>query len=55
MEFYSRFFSFGEISKIEIKTKKDIDGNVSQTFAFIDINCRENGISQCISAISNKK
>jgi len=50
-----KFSSFGEVSKIEIKTKKDIDGNVAQTFAFIDINCGENGISQCISTIANKK
>ena len=55
MNLYLYYFSFGEVSKIEIKTKKDIDGNVAQTFAFIDINCGENGISQCISTIANKK
>ena len=49
------FSRFGAVSKVEIKTKKDIDGNVAQTFAFIDLKCGEDGVSQCISTIANKK
>ena len=46
---------FGSVSKIEIKNKKDIDGNISQTFAFIDIGVSDSGLSQCISTLANKK
>ena len=46
---------FGSVSKVEIKTKKDIDGAVVQTFAFIDLKCDNNGVSQCIAAMANKK
>ena len=53
--FYNSLTRFGSISKVEIKTKKDIDGNVAQTFAFVDISCGESGVSQCIAAIANKK
>ena len=53
--FYNSLTRFGSISKVEIKTKKDIDGNVAQTFAFVDISCGESGVSQCITAIANKK
>ena len=49
------FSRFGAVSKVEIKTKKDIDGNVAQTFAFIDLKCGEDGVSQYISTIANKK
>jgi hypothetical protein len=50
-----RFSKFGSVSKIEIKNKKDIDGQISQTFAFIDIGVTDSGLSQCISTLANKK
>jgi len=50
-----RFSKFGSVSKIEIKNKKDIDGNISQTFAFIDIGVSDSQLSQCISTLANKK
>merc|ERR1712106_169210 len=50
-----RFSKFGTVSKIEIKNKKDIDGAISQTFAFIDIGVTDSQLSQCISTLANKK
>ena len=49
------YFRFGKVSKIEIKNKKDIDGNVAQTFAFIDLQCDSGSLSRCISAMGNKE
>eukprot|EP00092_Neocalanus_flemingeri_P004562 GFUD01004913.1.p1 GENE.GFUD01004913.1~~GFUD01004913.1.p1 ORF type:complete len:609 (+),score=217.04 GFUD01004913.1:38-1864(+) len=50
-----RFSKFGSVAKIEIKNKKDIDGKITQTFAFIDIGVTDSGLSQCISTLANKK
>jgi len=50
-----RFSKFGSVSKIEVKNKKDIDGQISQTFAFIDISVTDTQLSQCISTLANKK
>jgi len=50
-----RFSKFGSVSKIEVKNKKDIDGKISQTFAFIDISLTDTQLSQCISTLANKK
>jgi len=50
-----RFSKFGSVSKVEIKNKKDIDGNITQTFAFIDMGLTESGLSQCINTLANKK
>ena len=48
-------FRFGKVSKVEIKNKKDIDGKVAQTFAFIDLHCDSGSLSRCISAMGNKE
>ena len=48
-------FRFGKVSKVEIKSKKDIDGKVAQTFAFIDLQCDSGCLSRCISAMGNKE
>ena len=48
-------FRFGKVSKVEIKTKKDIDGKVAQTSAFIDLHCDSSSLSRCISAMANKE
>ena len=48
-------FRFGKVSKVEIKNKKDIDGKVAQTFAFIDLHCDSSSLSRCISAMGNKE
>lgn len=51
-ELKSLFERFGAISKIELKNKRDVDGNVSGTFAFVTIDGLEEGapatvIKQC--------
>ena len=48
-------FRFGKVSKVEIKSKKDIDGHVAQIFAFIDLQCDSGSLSRCISAMGNKE
>jgi len=50
-----RFAKFGTVSKVEIKTKKDIDGKVIDTFAFIDLGVSDGGLSKCISSLGNTK
>jgi len=52
LELKSLFERFGSIDKIEIKNKRDVDGNVSGTFAFVTIDNLEEGsaatiIKQC--------
>jgi len=49
-----KFSKFGTVSKIEIKQKKDIDGNVTQAFAFIDLSVDSGNLIKCISALNNK-
>jgi len=50
-----RFEKFGKIDNIEIKTKKDIDGKVVSTFAFVDLNVSDRGLADCISTFTNTK
>ncbi len=47
-ELKSLFERFGTINKIEIKNKRDVDGNVSGTFAFVSIDGLEEGANATI-------
>ena len=38
------FGKFGNVDGVEVKTKKDIDGNVVNTFAFINIQMDDFGL-----------
>jgi hypothetical protein len=40
---------------VEIKTKQDLDGNVLQTFAFVDLTASQPDITACINTLSNAK
>jgi hypothetical protein len=48
-------FRFGSVSSVEIKTKQDLDGNVLQTFAFVDLTASQPDITACINTLSNAK
>ena len=52
------FMKYGNVENVEIKNKKDIDGNNIATFAFVTIgmkNKHENAASQCIRECNNLK
>ena len=52
------FMKYGNIENVEIKNKRDIDGNNIATFAFVTIgmnNKNENAASQCIRECNNLK
>jgi len=50
-----RFSKFGAVTKVEVKTKKDIDGKVKDTFAFIDLGVSSVGLNKCITTLANTK
>ena len=48
------FKKFGDVEKVEIKSKTDIDGNVLTTFAFVSLkDLTENDVVQCIQKLNN--
>jgi len=50
-----RLNKFGSVSKIEVKCKRNIDGEVTETFAFVDLSSTEDGLAHCISKLNNTK
>jgi len=50
-----RFSKFGSVTKVEIKSKRDIDGEVTETFAFIDLGSGDRGLADCIAGLNNTK
>jgi len=51
----ARFARAGEVRKVEIKTKRDIDGQVSETFAFLDLATDDAGLASLLSTMANTK
>jgi len=51
----TRFSKFGSVTKVEIKSKRDIDGEVTETFAFIDLGSGDRGLADCIAGLNNTK
>merc|ERR1719234_1298608 len=49
------FSTFGSVTKVEIKSKRDIDGEVTETFAFIDLGSGDRGLADCIAGLNNTK
>ena len=52
------FVKYGEVQNVEIKNKRDIDGNNVATFAFVTVNLKnadDNTASQCIRDCNNLK
>ncbi len=48
------FRNFGSVSKIEIKNKADVDGNVLTTFAFVTLDSlAEESVVRCIQKLNN--
>jgi RNA recognition motif-containing protein len=41
------FERFGQVDGVDVKHKKDIDGNVTATFAFVRVNQGSNVIKTC--------
>ena len=50
------FKNFGQVDKIEIKQKNDVDGNVMTKFAFVTVaNISDDNVVQCIKQNNNLK
>ena len=50
------FSKYGQVDKVEIKTKTDIDGKVMTTFAFVTVNNMADGtVADCIKQYNNLK
>ncbi|KAK6176824.1 hypothetical protein SNE40_015052 [Patella caerulea] len=54
-ELKEKFSSFGKVQDVEIKIKKDMDGEVFNTFAYIDIDAEDSSIQKCFSIFNKAK
>ncbi|CAB4061719.1 unnamed protein product [Lepeophtheirus salmonis] len=52
-DFNNNLSSYGTVKKVEIKNKKDIDGNVLSTFAFVDMIAPKSQLEECVEKCSN--
>lgn len=54
-ELKQRFSSYGAISDIEVKVKKDVEGNPVKTFAYMDIDSSDADIKKCFRTYNKTK
>lgn len=51
----SQFSRFGEVSDVEIITRKDDQGNPQKVFAYINIRIAETDLKKCMSVLNKTK
>ncbi|PNJ71534.1 NOL8 isoform 19 [Pongo abelii] len=51
----NQFSRFGEVSDVEIITRKDDQGNPQKVFAYININVAEADLKKCMSVLNKTK
>uniref|UniRef100_G1PRS8 Nucleolar protein 8 n=1 Tax=Myotis lucifugus TaxID=59463 RepID=G1PRS8_MYOLU len=51
----SQFSRFGDVSDVEIITRKDDQGNPQKVFAYINIRVAESDLKKCMSVLNNTK
>ncbi|XP_069141521.1 nucleolar protein 8-like [Argopecten irradians] len=54
-ELRGRFSKFGDVDKIEIKTKKSSDGVAEKTFAYLDVNITDENLKKCFSVLNRSR
>ncbi|XP_076125206.1 nucleolar protein 8 [Alosa pseudoharengus] len=50
-----RFGKFGEVSDVEVVTRKDEGGNPVKTFGYININISDDGFKKCLTVLNKSK
>ncbi|XP_062400697.1 nucleolar protein 8 [Sardina pilchardus] len=50
-----RFGKFGEVSDVEVVTRKDEDGNPVKTFGYINMNVSDDGFRKCMTVLNKSK
>ncbi|XP_062842921.1 nucleolar protein 8 [Trichomycterus rosablanca] len=50
-----RFGKFGEVSDVEIKTRKDEDGSSLKTFGYVNINISDSDYKRCVTVLNKSK
>ncbi|XP_016064450.1 PREDICTED: nucleolar protein 8 [Miniopterus natalensis] len=55
MDLQNQFSRFGEVSDVEIITRKDDQGNPQKVFAYINIRVAETDLKKCMSVLNNTK
>ncbi|XP_059572034.1 nucleolar protein 8 isoform X1 [Alligator mississippiensis] len=54
-ELQERFSKFGEVTDVEILTRKDEQGNPMKSFAYINISISESDLKKCMSILNKTK
>ncbi|XP_078517522.1 nucleolar protein 8 [Lissotriton helveticus] len=54
-ELKERFNKFGDVTDVEIVTRKDEQGNPTKTFAYMNIGINENELKKCMSILNKTK
>uniref|UniRef100_A0A7M4FNK2 Nucleolar protein 8 n=3 Tax=Crocodylus porosus TaxID=8502 RepID=A0A7M4FNK2_CROPO len=54
-ELQERFSKFGEVTNVEILTRKDEQGNPMKSFAYINISISESDLKKCMSILNKTK
>nr|KAF6279283.1 nucleolar protein 8 [Pipistrellus kuhlii] len=55
VDLQNQFSRFGEVSDVEIITRKDDQGNPQKVFAYINIRVAESDLRKCMSVLNNTK
>lgn len=55
VDLQNQFSRFGEVSDVEIITRKDDQGNPQKVFAYINIRVAESDLKKCMSVLNNTK
>lgn len=55
VDLQNQFSRFGEVSDVEIITRKDDQGNSQKVFAYINIRLAESDLKKCMSVLNNTK